>query len=103
MDKRLEQRIKRLEKVMSRKNEQLDDPAEAVYRTANQISESHDRDELQLKAMRAVEALSKAADLVSQVAIALDYDDNTQTQEWQSLEYNLNGMIKKLNKLSFRL
>lgn len=39
MDKRLEQRIKRLEKVMSRKNEQLDDPAEAVYRTANQISD----------------------------------------------------------------
>ena len=27
IDKRLEQRIKRLEKVMSRKNEQLDDPA----------------------------------------------------------------------------
>ena len=32
-------RIKRLEKVMSRKNEQLDDPSEAVYRTANQISD----------------------------------------------------------------
>ena len=39
IDNKLEQRIKRLEKVMSRKNEQLDDTAEAVYRTANQISD----------------------------------------------------------------
>lgn len=39
MDKKLEARIARLEKVMSRKNEQLDDTAEAVYRTANQISQ----------------------------------------------------------------
>lgn len=39
INNKLEQRIKRLEKVMSRKNEQLDDPAEAVYRTANQISD----------------------------------------------------------------
>lgn len=49
MDKKLEARISRLEKVMSRKNEQLkfssivneqrNDSAEAVYRTANKIND----------------------------------------------------------------
>lgn len=40
MDKKLEARIARLEKVLSRKNEQLGDTAaEAIYNTANQISE----------------------------------------------------------------
>jgi predicted nucleic acid-binding Zn-ribbon protein len=39
MDKKLEHRVARLEKVMSRKNEQMKDAAEAVYHTANQISQ----------------------------------------------------------------
>lgn len=39
MDKKLEARIARLEKVIIRKNEQLNDSAEAVYRTANQIND----------------------------------------------------------------
>lgn len=40
MDKKLEARVKRLERVMSRKNEQMNgEAAEAVYSTANQISE----------------------------------------------------------------
>lgn len=40
MDNKLEARIARLEKVLSRKNEQADSPtAEAVYHTANQINE----------------------------------------------------------------
>lgn len=40
MDKKLEARVKRLERVMSRKNEQMyGESAEAVYSTANQISE----------------------------------------------------------------
>jgi type II secretory pathway component PulF len=40
MDKKLEHRIARLEKVMSRKNEQMNgSAAEAVYHTANQISQ----------------------------------------------------------------
>ena len=38
--KKLESRVARLEKALSRKNEQLDNStAEAVYNTANQISE----------------------------------------------------------------
>ena len=39
MNKKLEARVVRLEKALSCKNEQLDDTAEAVYNTANQISE----------------------------------------------------------------
>ena len=39
MDKKLEARVARLEKVMSCKNEQMEDAAEAVYHTANQISQ----------------------------------------------------------------
>ena len=39
MDKKLEARIARLEKVIIRKDEQLNDSAEAVYRTANQIND----------------------------------------------------------------
>ena len=66
-------------------------------------NEAHDRDELGLKAMNAVEALSKASDLVSQIAIALDYDDSPQTQEWQSIEDKLNDIIVKVNKLGFKL
>lgn len=66
-------------------------------------NEAHDRDELGLKAMSAVEALSKASDLVSQIAIALDYDDSPQTQEWQSIEDKLNDIIIKVNKLGFKL
>ena len=67
------------------------------------IKESYDRDELQLKAMHAVEALSKASDLVSQITISLDYDDSAQMQEWRSLEYRLNDIITKINKLGFKL
>lgn len=38
MNKKLEARITRLEKALSRKNEQMDDPtANAIYDTANQI------------------------------------------------------------------
>ena len=66
-------------------------------------NEAHDRDELGLKAMNAVEALSKASDLVSQIAIALDYDDSPQTQGWQSIEDKLNDIIIKVNKLGFKL
>ena len=50
--------------------------------------------------MRAVEALSKATDLVSQVAIALDYDDSNQAKECKAIEDRLNNIIAKLNKLS---
>lgn len=40
MDKKLGSRVARLERVMSSKNEQVNgDAAEAVYSTANQISE----------------------------------------------------------------
>ncbi len=40
MDKKLEARITRLEKVLGRKNEQLNDStAEAIYNTVNQINE----------------------------------------------------------------
>ena len=85
MNKKLEAKVSRLEKLLK-------------------ISESHDRDELQLKAMRAVEALSKATDLVSQIVIALDFDDDShQMQEWQSLEHVLNDIIKNVNKLGFKL
>ena len=84
MDKRLEFRVAKLEKLLK-------------------VNEVHDRDELGLKAMSAVEALSKASDLVSQIAIALDYDDDPQTQEWQSIEDKLNDIIVKLNKLGFKL
>ena len=84
MNNKLEAKISRLESILK-------------------IKESYDRDELQLKVMRAVEALSKATDLVSQVAIALDYDDSHQTQEWQSIEDRLNGIITKINKLAFKL
>ena len=84
MDKKLEAKVAKLEKLLK-------------------INESHDRDELGLKAMRAAEALSKASDLVSQITIALDYDDNPQMKEWQSIEDKLNNMLVKLNKLSFKL
>ena len=67
------------------------------------ISEAHDRDELGLKAMNAAEALSKASDLISQIAIALDYDDDPQMSEWRSIEDKLNDIFVKLNKLSFKL
>ena len=39
MYSKLEQRIKRLEKRLFVKNQQLNDSAEAVYRTANQIND----------------------------------------------------------------
>lgn len=84
MNKKLETRVAKLEKLLK-------------------INEAHDRDELGLKAMRAAEALSKASDLVSQIAIALDYDDSPQMQEWQSIEDKLNDVLVKLNKLSFKL
>ena len=67
------------------------------------IKESYDRNELQLKAMHAVDALSKASDLVSQIVISLDYDASTKTQEWRSLEDRLNYIIAKINKLGFKL
>ena len=84
MNKKLEYRIAKLESLLK-------------------VNEAHDRDELGLKAMRAVEALSKASDLMSQIAIALEYEDNPQTQEWQSIEDKLNDMIVKVNKLGFKL
>lgn len=84
MNNKLEAKISRLESILK-------------------IKESYDRDELQLKAMRAVEALSKASDLVSQITISLDYDDSTKMQEWQSLEDKLNNIIAKINKLGFKL
>lgn len=84
MNKKLEAKVAKLEKLLK-------------------INESHDRDELGLKAMHAAEALSKASDLVSQITIALDYDDNPQMKEWQSIEDKLNDMLVKLNKLSFKL
>lgn len=84
MGNKLESRIAKLEKLLK-------------------VNEVHDRDELGLKAMSAVEALSKASDLVSQIAIALDYDDSPQVQEWQSIEDKLNGIIVKVNKLGFKL
>lgn len=84
MNNKLEAKISRLESILK-------------------IKESYDRDELQLKAMQAVEALSKALDLVSQITISLDYDDSTKTQEWRSLEDRLNYIIAKINKLGFKL
>lgn len=84
MNNKLEAKISRLESILK-------------------IKESYDRDELQLKAMQAVEALSKASDLVSQITISLDYDDSTKTQEWQYLEDRLNNIIAKINKLGFKL
>lgn len=84
MNNKLEAKISRLESILK-------------------IKESYDRDELQLKAMQAVEALSKASDLVSQITISLDYDDSTKTQEWRYLEGRLNNIIAKINKLGFKL
>lgn len=84
MDRKLEQRISKLERLLK-------------------VNEVHDRDELGLKAMNAVESLSKASDLVSQIVIALDYDDNPQAQEWQSIEDKLNDIIVNVNKLGFKL
>ena len=84
MNNKLEAKISRLESILK-------------------IKESYDRDELQLKAMQAVEALSKASDLVSQITISLDYDDSTNAQEGQSLEDRLNNIIAKINKLGFKL
>ena len=80
----LESRIAKLEKLLK-------------------INEAHDRDELGLKAMNAAEALSKASDLISQITIALDYDDHPQMPEWRSIEDKLNDILVKLNKLSFKL
>lgn len=68
IDKRLDQRIKRLEKVMSRKNEQLDDPAEVVYRTANQISDL-------CKQLAAIIKSSGESQLVIDNALSLCEDD----------------------------
>lgn len=84
MNKKLEAKVAKLERLLK-------------------INEEHDRDELGLKAMRAAEALSKASDLVSQITIALDYDDDPQVKEWRSIEDKLNDMLVKLNKLSFKL
>lgn len=84
MYKKLEAKISRLESMLK-------------------IKESYDRNELQLKAMHAVDALSKASDLVSQIVISLDYDASTKTQEWRSLEDRLNYIIAKINKLGFKL
>ena len=53
--------------------------------------------------MNAVESLSKASDLVSQIVIALDYDDSPQVQEWKSIEDKLNDIIVNVNKLGFKL
>lgn len=66
-------------------------------------NEAHDRDELGFKAMNAAEAVSKASDLVSQIVIALDYDNDPKTPDWRSLEDKLNDILVKLNKLSFKL
>ena len=80
----LESRITKLEKLLK-------------------INEAHNRNELGLKAMNAAEALSKASDLISQITIALDYDDHPQMSEWRSIEDKLNDILVKLNKLSFKL
>lgn len=84
MDKKLESRIAKLERLLK-------------------VNEDHDRDELGLKAMTAVESLSKASDLVSQIAIALEYDDSPQAPEWKSIEDKLDDMIVNVNKLGFKL
>ncbi len=84
MDKKLEARIAKLEKLLK-------------------MNEVHDRDELGLRAMRALEALTKASELISQITIALDYDDNPQMSEWKSIENKLNDILVKLNKISFKL
>ena len=83
-NKKLEARLAKLEKLLK-------------------MNEAHDRDELGLKAMNAAEALVKSIDLISQIAIALDYDDSPQMKEWQSIENELNDILVKLNKISFKL
>lgn len=75
----------------------------AKLETLLKINEAHDRDELGLKTMNAVESLSKASDLVSQIAIALEYDDSPQAPEWKSIEDKLNDIIVNVNKLGFKL
>ena len=77
MDKKLESRITRLEKLLK-------------------INGAHDINELRQKWWQ-------AAALVSQVVIALDYDDSPKIKEWKSIEDTLKYMIWKLNRLSFKL
>jgi hypothetical protein len=66
-------------------------------------NEGYDKRELGEKAMRAVEAVSKAADLVSQINISLDYDNNPALLEWKAIESSLNDMIVRINRLGFKL
>ena len=80
----LENRISKLEKLLK-------------------INETHDRDSLGIQAMHAAEFVSKASDLISQITIALDYDEDPLMPEWKSLEDKLNDILVKLNKLSFKL
>ena len=80
----LENRISKLEKLLK-------------------INETHDRDSLGIQAMHAAESVSKASDLISQITIALDYDEDPLMPEWKSLEDKLNDILVKLNKLSFKL
>jgi len=83
-NKILEKRVSRLERQLTK-------------------NESYNKRELGEKAMRAVEAVSKAADLVSQINISLDYDDNPASLEWKDIESSLNDMIVKINRLGFKL
>ena len=84
VNNKLENRITKLEKLLK-------------------INEEHDRDRLGITAMKAVEYVTKASDLVSQIIIALNYDDDKLLSEWESVEDKLNDMVVKLNKLGFKL
>ena len=84
VNNKLENRIARLEKLLK-------------------INEAHDRDKLGITAMKAVEHVTKASDLISQIVIALNYDDDPLLQEWKSVEDKLNDIVVKLNKLGFKL
>ena len=84
MDKKLEARIKRLENILY-------------------CNEDHDRKRLGQMAMNALKSITEAESLVSQIAIALDYDGSDATAEWESLDNELNSIILKLNKMGFDL
>lgn len=81
---RLEERINRLENILK-------------------TNEGFNRDELGLKAMNAVESVSKASDIISQIVISLDYENDPLMGEWKSIEDKLNDIIVKINKLGFKL
>ena len=84
MDKKLEARIKRLENILH-------------------CNEEYDRKRLGQMAMNALKSITEAESLVSQIAIALDYDDSDSTDAWESLDNELNDIILKLNKMGFDL